>query len=58
MFSNRLHLACSFGLNIFEAESMDDLTVEQYETLVEAVIQESQKTQDKVSRTVSIRTKH
>jgi len=37
---------------------MDDLTVEQYETLVEAVIQESQKTQDKVSRTVSIRTKH
>ena len=53
---NRLHVARSFNLQIFEANTIDDLTHEQYmvfyQSLVDALAQNVES--EKTSKTVSI----
>lgn len=51
-------MARSFGLKVFEAESIEDLTAEQYGVLVAVLNESIQAVADKdAGRTVSIRTR-
>jgi|GEM_PF-4219435 len=55
---NRLHVANSFGLRIFEAASTEDLYFEEYMVLVETAMEiNAAKAEKKTDRSVSIRTR-
>lgn len=58
MFESRLHVARSFGYKMFQADSAEDLTAEQYYILFESLVKSIEQSVGKSSndRTVSFRT--